>query len=198
MKKVLSVCLAFALFLGLLPMNVSASEVEYNALQEMEDAIRQNSKAVLKDSDGNVLEVLDLEVSVEPVATTRAIGAGRYYKVTCATRAKNDPFSDDASRDGYTAALTMTCKDVFGPENQLVSVYGYFGANESDTYNRLVGYASYNMHDKQTNISPDTSVGSTFSFAPSDFTGYTFRAWGSAIIYNTGNKLELYVTTTDV
>lgn len=31
MKKVLSVCLAFALFLGLLPMNVSASEVEYNA-----------------------------------------------------------------------------------------------------------------------------------------------------------------------
>lgn len=195
MKKVLSICLAFALFLGLLPMNVSASEVEYNALQGMEDAIRQNSKAVIKDSAGNVLEVLELEFDVEPFINPRAMDDAQYYKVTCAAKATDKEKTDIDPKDGYMAALTMVFKDIFGPDNQLVSVYGYFANEESDTYNRRVTYASYDTNDKMKERVPEQDVEQKFSYTPDNFMGFTFRAWATADIVKTGNEFYMYVST---
>lgn len=197
MKKVLSLCLAVLFLLGMLPMTALAAETENGALQEIEEAIRRNSKAVISDADGNVLETLDVDVKVQQIATSRSLD-GIEYEITCTARAtENDEYPDSDSKDGYIAVMTMVCKDVVGTENLLLSVSGNFANSDAVTDNRSVTYAAYDVFNEEISSTTKDNVPWSYSYPFTDYTGFTFRAWASARIIETENYFNLYVTTAD-
>lgn len=194
MKKVFSLCLVVLLLFSMVPMTTFATEIEGQSLRELEQTIRRNSKAEITDANGNVLEKLDIDVQVQQINASRSVD-GAMYAITCTARSiNNDEYSDSDSKDGYIATIVMVCNDVPGTSNLLVSVSGNFSGTESETKDRKVTYASYDVYDK--NISSKTeAVGLSYMFNPTDYKGFTFRAWASATITQSGNQLNLYVTT---
>lgn len=164
-------------------------------MQMLEQAVKQNSTAEIRDANGNILETLEVDVQVQQLGSSRSAD-GVEYKITCMARStNNDPYTDDDSKDGYVAVLTMVCKDVFGTENLLISVSGNFSGGTSATDNRKVKYAAYNVYDVETSSISKAVTDTYFMETPSDYTGFTFRAWSSARIVQTGNYLSMYVST---
>lgn len=195
MKKVFSLCLVVLLVFGMIPMNAFAAEMENDALKEMEETIQNNARAEITDADGNVLETLEVDVQVQKITNSRSAD-GEEYVITCTARStNNDSYADDDSKDGYVGVLTMICKDVFGTENILISVSGNFSGGENDTDRRTVSYAAYNTSDFEISRIEKKNVEKSFIYTPIDYTGFTFRAWSSARIVETGNYLSMYVTT---
>lgn len=198
MKKLLSLCLATLLLFGMMPLPTLAMETENQSLQELKELVKNNSKAVIRDADGNVLDTMEVDVQVQQIRTSRS-SDGIEYSITCTAREKdNDEYSDSDTRDGYIAILTMVCKDVFGTDNQLISVTVNFGSKNEDTDGRSVTYASYNFNDIQTSVITEYPSDWSHTYTPVDFTGFTFRASASARIKKTGNYFDLYVTTDSI
>lgn len=197
MKRFVSLCLAALLLLSMAPMRVSAVEMENQSLQEMEEAIKRNSRAEIRDADGNLLETLDVDVQVEQISTSRSAD-GIEYMITCTARAKeNDPYVDTDSEGGYIAILTMICKDAIGTENMLLSVSGNFSNSDSHTDQREVTYAAYDIFNAKITSTTKTNVPWSFAYPLTDYTGFTFRAWASARVIDTGGYFDMFVTTAD-
>lgn len=198
MKRLLSLCLAALLLFGMMPMTTLAMETENLSLQELKEQVKNNSIAVIRDADGNVLDTMEVDVQVQQIRTNRS-SDGIEYSITCAARAKdNDEYSDSDTRDGYIAILTMVCKDVFGTENQLISVTTSFGSKNEDTDSRKVTYTSYDFYNNKISTITENPPDWAYTYTPVDFTGFTFRASASARIKKTGHSFDLYVTTDSI
>lgn len=198
MKKMMSFCLAVLLAFGMTPVTAQAADTQSTSLQEIEEAVRRNAKAEITDSEGNVVESLDVDVLVQHISTSRS-SDGVEYAITCmAKSANNDSYSDSDSVDGYIGVLTMVCKDVFGTSNQLISVSGSFSGGESETTSRTVVYAAYDTMNTQTSRIQKDDVDQSYMYTPLDYTGFTFRAWSTAKIVATGHYLNMYVTTDSI
>lgn len=179
-------------------MNVLASNEESQELQNLTERLKQNAVATISDSFGNVVEVLDVEVNVQKRVNTRAIGSIEHV-VTYTVRSTNN-HSSNGSKDGVTATATITSRDVLGTNNILISVSGGWSGDgvrdaENATTSRTVKYASTSFSGTQINSGSADNVGTSFFYAPSDFTGYTFTLSASAKITATGNTLSLFATT---
>lgn len=195
MKKMLSLCLTVVMLLGIIPMPTLAVETEGAYSNELEQKVKNSSKAEIRDANGNVLETLDFDVNVQQITSNRSSNSNEYV-ITCAARlSDNDDYSDDDTQDGYLAVITMVCKDVPGTENILISVTGSFSGSQTDTKDRKVTYASYDTSDRTISEVPKPNVGLSYSYTPIDFTGFTFRAWAEATIKETNNSLYVYVST---
>ena len=114
MKKMLSLLLAVILVVGIMPTTASAVE-DTIAVQGLVQAIKQNSTAEIRDADGNLVETLDVDVKVQRLPSTRSVGGGVTYAITCTTVADFDNHSGSASKGGIMASATMVCTDVLGP-----------------------------------------------------------------------------------
>lgn len=198
MRKLITLCLAVMLIVGMLPTVTYAAETDSRNLQVMEAAIESNSIAEIRDADGNVKETLIVDVEIEPVSRSRSVTGedGIEYVITCTARSTdNDTYVDTDSQHGYIANLVMVCKDILGTNNMLLSVSGNFSNNAAHTEDREVAYAAYDTDDNLIRYSPHTDVDETFAYPLSDYEGFTFRAWASATITGTDDEFNLYVTT---
>lgn len=195
LRRVLSSCLIVLLAFSMMTVKVHALGTEKAYLDSIEGKIKRSSRATITDAEGNVLEMLEVDVHVQQIATSKSSNEPEYM-ITCIARSiNNDDYSDDDTQDGYIGILNMVCKDVFGKENQLISVSGNFSGGENDTKNRTVTYAAYNSADIEISSITKNNLGLSYIYTPVDYTGFTFRAWSSAEIVETGNKLEMYVST---
>lgn len=194
MKKVLSLCLTVLLLVGMMPTTAMATEVEDQALQEMEAAIRKNSKAEIVDADGNVLEELELEIQVHRNTVSRSTD-GNEYLIICTARSDTPSWSDYDSVDGVLGHLMMVCRDEWGTSNTLISVTGNWSGEDSDTEKRKVTYCHYSVGGIQSAVITETDVPSQFEYYPLDYKGYTFKATSEARVAETGNWIRLQVAT---
>lgn len=194
MKKVLSFCLAVLLLVSMMPMSAMATEVEDVALQEIEDAIRRNSRATVVDSNGNVLEELELEIQVQRNVTSRNSG-GNEYTIICTARSDTPPWPAYDSVDGVLGHLLMVCRDEWGTSNTLISVTGNWSGEDADTENRKVTYCHYSVGGIQSAVITKTDVPRQFEYYPLDYKGFTFKATSQAQVTETGHWIKLEVAT---
>ena len=194
MKKLVSLCLAALLLLSMAPMRVSAMEMENQTLQKMEEAIKRNSKAEIRDADGNLLETLDVDVQVEQISTSRSAD-GVEYRITYTTRSKRDEWPDSDAVDGIEGIIVMTCRDELGTDNTLISVTGNWSGSDSDTENRTVTYRAYDVFNIAKPEVADYNAPRMFEYRPSDYKGFTFKATSYAKIKSTGGEIYLEAAT---
>lgn len=192
MKKFVSLLLVVVLAFGLLPLSAMAAS-ETSTLQQLENSIKENSKAEIRDAEGNVLEVLDVNVQVQPLATRRS-AEGTTYAITCTAKSK-DYHSGSANSGGIMASATLVCTDVFGTENILHQVYGRWSGSASETRYRNVTYASYDTWDNEIDSAMYINVDQSFGYEPTDFIGYSFRVFTYAQVISSGETLCLTVST---
>lgn len=194
MKKVLSVCLVFLLIIGILPTTTYAAEAEDPALLELKQALENNSVAEIRDAEGNVIDTLDIEIQVQQINKNRSSDAPEYL-ITATARSANDTHGNSASKDGVLATIMMVCKDVWGPENILISITGSWSGTASETTNRVVTYTSYNILNVVNYHNTKNNVGVTWTYTPVDYTGFTFKATSKAEIVETGHDIYVEVAT---
>lgn len=192
MKKWISLFLAGVLAFGLLPLTAFAAE-EMDSLQMLEDTIKRNSTAEIKDANGNVLETLDVDVQIKQLTTGRN-AEGTKYEITCTARSE-DYHSGSETSGGVMASATMVCTDVFGTKNILHSVYGNWSGAETDTKYRNVTYAAYDTDDEEIDSAMYFNVDQSFGYDPTAFKGYTFRVFTYAYIVSNDSTLCLTVST---
>lgn len=197
MKKLISLCLAALLLIGMMPMTTMAEETGNHSLQEIEQAIRDGSKAEIRDANGNVLDTLDLDVHVQRIPTSRRSGdlGCPEYIVTCSAKSKLVDCPGSGSKDGISATILMVCRDEFGPDNTLISVAGTWSGKDSETKDRVVTYYSYNAINIENSKVPNTNAPRQFEYYPKDYKGFTFKATSSATITSTGHNIFLEVAT---
>jgi len=193
MKKWISLVLAVILVIGTMPTTAFASE-NTDSMQDLVQAIKNNSTAEIRDADGNVVETLTVDVQIQQLASGRST-EGNKYAITCTARSSEDDITGSKSSGGVLASATLVFTDVFGTENILHSVYGYWSGAETDTKYRNVTYAAYNTKDEEIDSALYFNVGQSFGYDPTAFKGYTFRVFTYAYIVSNGTTLELKVST---
>ena len=119
MKKMLSLLLAVILVVGIMPTTASAVE-DTIAVQGLVQAIKQNSTAEIRDADGNLVETLDVDVKVQRLPSTRSVGGGVTYAITCTAVADFDNHSGSTSKGGIMASATLVCTDAICTEYMVV------------------------------------------------------------------------------
>ncbi len=194
MKKLLPLCLVALLVFGMIPTTAAAAETKALSIQELEDAIRRNSKAEIVDSDGNVLEELELEIQVQRNTLSRSTDANEYI-IICTARSDAPSWSDYDSIDGVAGHLMMVCRDEFGTSNTLISVTGDWSGEDSTTENRKVTYCHYSVGGVQSSVITETDVLRQFEYYPVDYKGFTFKATSEAKVVKTGHWIKLEVAT---
>lgn len=195
-KKLITFALVLVMMASMLalPAAAMAAEVADESLQKMEDAIRRNSRATVVDSDGNVLEELELEIQIQRNATSRSTG-GNEYTIICTARSDAPSWSDYDSVDGVLGHLLMVCRDEIGTSNTLVSVTGNWSGDDSDTENRKVTYCHYSVGGTKSDVITETDVPRQFEYYPLDYKGFTFKATSQAKVTETDNWINLEVAT---
>ena len=73
MKKWISFILAVILVIGIMPTTALATE-NTNSMQDLAQAIKNNSTAEIRDADGNVVETLNVDVQIQQLPSSRKIG----------------------------------------------------------------------------------------------------------------------------
>lgn len=154
----------------------------------------ESASAVVVDEDGNVVEHLDVEVSVtrdtEPQRST-----GTTYTVTYTARASKVDSGSSEHPDGVTASGSITWNDILGPTNSLVNVYGYWDVGDETISNRVVTYGARNTEGVTTVTLTKYPPANTFAYSPTNCTGFLFYLNTSAKIDATGNTVKLSVLT---
>lgn len=146
--------------------------------------------AVVTDGEGNIIEYLDVEVTVELLPVARS-AEGNTYAVTYTTSSyKTD--SGTASTTGVVATATVTWNDVLGTANTLVSVNGGWTVDGETLYDRKVAYGSKSLTG-ETYTETKTPYVNSFYYSPSNITGYTLYVKTSAKIKSTDKTITLYV-----
>ncbi len=194
MKKVLSLCVAVLLLVSMMPMTTIAAEVTDVSPQEIEDAIKRNSRATVVDSNGNVLGKLELDVQVQRNAVSRSTG-GIEYTIICTARSDAGKWPAYDNVDGVSGYLLMVCRDEIGTSNTLISVTGNWSGEDSDTENRKVTYCHYSVGGVQSAVITKNKVPRQFEYYPLDYKGFTFKATSEAKVTETGHWIRLEVAT---
>ena len=155
----------------------------------------EGASAVIVDKDGNVIEDLDIEVSVTRDTEPRR-NAGTTYTVTYTARVTKTNSDATAHPDGVTASGTITWNDILGTTNSLVSVSGYWAVGDESISNRVVTYGAMNTEGATTVTLTKYPTANAFGYSPVNCTGFVFYLNMSAKIDATGNTVWLRVVTT--
>lgn len=197
MKKCISFILAVILVIGIMPTTALATE-NTNSMQDLVQAIKNNSTAEIRDADGNVVETLNVDVQIQQLPSSRSTDGGNTYALTCTAVASNDDYDDlsgHKTSGGIMASATLVFTDVWGVDNILHQVYGSWSGDEDDTKNRWVVYYSYDENDVMTDSVPDYTAPQSFHYEPTGFKGLTFKVQTGAVIVSTDKDLILTVST---
>lgn len=205
-KKVLSSIVAVCCLVGCLAIPVAAAEVPkavdinleteiYNAINGISDipitdAMLDGTFAAITDDDGNVLQVIDVDVTVKEIPATRSSGVTTYVATYVASAAKTD--SGTTTMDDVVATATVTWNDILGITNELISVNGGWTVSGTTLSSRKVAYGSKSLSG-ETYTETKTPASNSFYYSPDDITGYTLYVQSSAKIKSTGNIISLYV-----
>lgn len=150
-----------------------------------------NATAFLKDKDGNIIENLDVSMTIRKMPATRASNGVNTYTATYVARA-NKADSDTNTKDDVVATATVTWNDILGTKNTLVSVSGGWTLIGDNTISdRKVAFGS-KLLNGETYTETKKPYSNSFYYSPSDITGYTLFTRTQATI-STGNTITLYV-----
>lgn len=188
MKKITALFVALCSILTLITISACAYE---NYVENLED----DAYAVILDAEGNVIETLDLEVSVEQISNTRSAAPMYTITYTASDNVKSD--SDATGKDGVTATGVITWTDNLGPDNTLNSVSGYWIASNRTISNRTVKYGAKNILQEEIDAPfyayPDKD---DFKIEQNNISGYQFYLFTMATINETGNTIVVHAITT--
>lgn len=205
-KKAFCGVLAACLVIGGLSIPVSAAEEPavstynldteiYNAINGISDvpitdAMLNCAVAVITNDDGDVLQSIDVDMTVKEVPASRSSGVTTYVATYVARANKSD--SDTETEDGVVATATVTWNDILGTTNELISVNGGWTVRGTTLSSRKVAYGSKSLTG-ETYTETKTPYSNSFYYSPDDITGYTLYVNSSAKIDSTGNVISLYV-----
>jgi len=186
MKKTVALLCIICIVFTPLPFSACANEI--TAIVPDPDGY-----AVIRDKDGNIIEELNVTFEIKDVSKSRS-GATTYEITYTAAETKTD--SGESVKEGVTAVGTITWNDFWGADNQLVSVSGHWTLG-SRTISNLT--ARYGAMDALGNITSGpyypAQMNNPFTSSESNVTGFTFYLSTSAKINETGNTINLFVTT---
>lgn len=181
MKKKISILIAIALLIICFVFSVYAAETTSEDIG--------NAYAILRDKDGNVVENLEVDVSVSKISTSPATGTT--YAVTYTTReVKGD--SSASYLDGVTASGTITWNDIAGTTNLLVNVSGNWTTGSRTISNRTVMYSATAPDGSTLDSYTQNPVKNEFTYSEPNCTGFQFYLHTYAVIDATGNTIELH------
>lgn len=186
MKKFTALLIALCCILTSIPFSACAREI-------IETTPDPAGYAVIRDEDGNIVEELDVSVALKDVSKSRS-GVTTYEITYTAVETKTD--DGTSVKDGVTAVGTITWNDFFGYDNQLVSVSGHWTLDSRTISNLVARYGAMDILGNVTNgpFYPE-EMNNPFSSDENNLTGYTFYLYTCATINQTGNTIELFVTT---
>lgn len=205
-KKLLSSVMAACCLVGCLSIPVAAAEVPniadinleteiYNAINGISDvpitdAMLDGAVAAITDDDGNVLQAIDVDMTVKEIPVSRSSGVTTYVATYVARANKTD--SGTSTKDDVVATATVTWNDILGTTNELISVSGGWTVSGTTLSSRKVAYGSKTLNG-ETYTETKTPYSNSFYYSPDDITGYTLYVDTSAKIKSTGHKITLYV-----
>lgn len=197
MKRIMAMLMASCmLVVGSFPLVACAATVDTadDTSNEMIKRFVDDAYAVVVDSEGNVIENLDVDITFSEVSSQR--NAGTTYTMT-ARATKTDSDATDP-KDGVTAEGTITWNDIFGTTNLLVSVSGRWIVGDETVSDPSVRYGA---RDTQNTLLasfekvPILDEDYDFGYEPKNCTGYLFYLRTAAKIDATDNYIYLYVQT---
>lgn len=184
MKKFIYLSLCFCFLISCLPVAVCAAEVDDAA----------NVYAVIKDENGNILEYLDVEVTVSEDPGTLRNGSST-RTITYTARSTTTSSGTSEPMDGITATLSISWNDFLGVENQATIFSGAWAVGDETISSRFVYYSAYDVFDNCNQSLSKTPSSNSFSYEPTNFKGYRFYLTSFATIASTGNRLEFTIHT---
>lgn len=167
----------------------------YNAVNGVSDVpitddMLNSAVAIITDSEGNVLQHIDVDMTIKEMPASRLSGVTT-YAVTYVARA-NKTDSGTTTKDDVVATATVTWNDILGMTNELISVNGGWTVSGTTLSSRKVAYGSKSFTG-ETYTETKTPYSNSFYYSPEDITGYTLYVNTSAKIDSTGNTILLYV-----
>lgn len=184
MKKFICLLLCFCFLISCFPLAACATEA--NPIG--------SAYAVIKDENGNILEHLDIEVSVSE-ATSNSRSGSSTRTITYTARSSETSSGTSAPMDGITATLSISWNDFLGIENQANIFSGAWAVGDETISSRFVYYSAYDVYGNCNQPLSKTPSSNSFSYTPSNFTGYRFYLTSYATIASTGNRLEFTIHT---
>ena len=195
MKKFVMLVTILCLLVGCLPIAACAKTNSPDVIDS--DVLAKNlgdAYAVIVDEEGNVIDYLDVDTSLERKSGDQR-DAGTTYTLTYTAReTKPDSGSSDPV-DGVTATGTITWNDIFGTTNLLVTVSGAWTVGDESISSRTVNYGATDTQGNRIDTFTKYPTENDFSYSPSNCTGYMFYMSTSAKINATGNYVRLYFQT---
>ncbi len=147
--------------------------------------------AIVRDKDGNIIETLDISMTVRKMSESRSINGVTTYTATYVARAKNKADTGTATKDDVVATATVTWNDIFGTTNELVSVSGGWTVGNNSISDRKVAFGSI-LFNGETYTETKKPYSNSFYYSPEDISGYTLFVNTQALI-STGNTISLSV-----
>lgn len=192
MKKVYAVLLALCLTITSVPLTACATE--HGIADEIStEALLNSASAVIKDAEGNVVEMLQVELVEYDSGSEKRSSPTK--SITLMARSSSPTSGESDPVDGVKALLTISWNDFLGTNNQLNSVSGSWSVGDETISQRYVRYSAQDVWGNTLQALTKNPTGNTFSYEPTDFTGYKFFLYSSAIIDSTQNKLEFIIST---
>lgn len=181
MKMRISMLIVIALLLSSFPFSACATEIP---AEDVYDAY-----AVICDKDGNIIDNLEVDVSVSEISKSRSTGTT--YAVTYTTR---ETKADGSSNylDGVTATGTITWNDIGGTTNLLVGVSGNWITGSQTISSRSVIYSASDINGSTIVSYTKNPPENIFEYEEPNCTGYKFYLHTYATIDSTGNTIALH------
>lgn len=195
MKRIVMLITVLCLLAGCLSVAAYAATNSVNvADDDMLEQIVEDAYAVIVDEEGNIVDYLDVDVSVTQEAGNQR-NTGTTYTLTYTARTTKADSDATGPVDGVTATGVITWNDIFGATNLLVSVSGNWTVGDESVSDRTVKYGAKDTQGytiESFTKQPDTN---DFKYEPANCTGYLFYLNTSAKVDATGNYIRLYVQT---
>lgn len=193
MKKVYTALLALCLIITSVPLTACATE--HGIEDEIStEALLNSASAVIEDAEGNVIETLQVEL-VEYDSGDSEQRSSPTKSITLMARSSSPTSGESDPMDGVKAILTISWNDFLGTNNQLNSVSGSWSVGNETISQRFVRYSAQDVRGNTLQALTKNPTGNTFSYEPTDFTGYKFFLYSSATIDSTQNKLSFMINT---
>lgn len=193
MRKLIAMLIALCMLVSVFPLSACAATVDTTD-NEIIARLVDDAYAVVVDEDGNVIENLDVDITISEVSNQR--DAGTTYTMT-ARATKTDSDASDP-KDGVTAEGTITWNDIFGTTNLLVSVSGKWIVGDETVSDPSVRYGARDTENtllQSFEKTPTLDADYDFGYEPKNCTGYLFYLRTAAKIDATDNYIYLYVQT---
>ena len=195
MKKIVMLITVLCLLVGCLAVAAYAATNSANvADDDMLEQIVEDAYAVIVDEEGNIVDYLDVDVSVTQEAGNLR-NTGTTYTLTYTARTTKADSDATGPVDGVTATGVITWNDIFGTTNTLVNVSGTWTVGDESVSDRTVKYGAKDTDGYTIASFTKNPTEDSFSYTPINCTGYLFYLRTEAKVNATGNTIRLYVQT---